>query len=93
MGADVPGEFSLERTATTSGPSSGTQPLLGQHEQGGGRDGEHDPAAARRRRRQLVERRRRRLRRRRRRRCCRRCHSCRFLLQRLSFFCEYLIPL
>ena len=86
MGADVPGEFSLERAGTTSGPSSGTQPLLGQHEAGGGRDGEHDPAAARRRRRQLVERRRRRRRR-------RRCHSCRFLLQRLSFFCECLIPL
>ena len=86
MGADVPGEFSLERAGTTSGPSSGTQPLLGQHEEGGGRDGEHDPAAARRRRRQLVERRR----------SCRhrrRCHSCRFLLQRLSFFCEYLISL
>ena len=76
MGADVPGEFSLERTGTTSGPSSGTQPLLGQHEAGGGRDGEHDPAAARRRRRQLVERRRRR----------RRRHCFCFLLQRLSLF-------
>ena len=54
MGANLFGEFPVERTGTTSGPSSGTQPLLGQHEEGGRGNGKHDPAAARRGRRQPL---------------------------------------
>jgi len=47
MGTNVFGKFSTEGEGSTPGPSPGAEPLLGQHEEGGGRDGEHDPSATR----------------------------------------------